>query len=74
MLWVIHYWADGTTLRLDQRTIGPFATYEEACDHLPLFPPPVNGGHKYVAMLDDPTDYVSVGTAAFVHEITDTLH
>ncbi|MDR6953818.1 hypothetical protein J2X65_003181 [Ancylobacter sp. 3268] len=51
---IIVFKMDGEDLNLATRHIGPFPTYDAACDVLGKLPAPVNGGHKYVQQLEQP--------------------
>jgi len=53
--WIIVYKADGDDLNLTTRHVGPFASHDEAYDALCELPAPINGGHKFIQELEQPT-------------------
>jgi hypothetical protein len=52
--WCIRFWADGSDLKMTERTIGPFPTHEDAYEFLCTLPAPINGGHKFIEPLEMP--------------------
>jgi hypothetical protein len=52
---IIVYKANGADLNLTTRYIGPFATFGDAYEALSTLEPPINGGHKFIQALEQPT-------------------